>query len=158
MNTNSRGLVALSAITGLLLTVGCGKKEAAVPADTSAALPAAAPPPAAPAALRVTDVSTGKGLSADKNLATSTDTFGARDTIYVLVKTEGASKASKLEAKWTYNGKQTVNESTQNIAPTGGESRNEFHIQKAGSWGKGPYKVEIMLDGSPAGSKDFTVK
>jgi hypothetical protein len=153
MKMNSRGLFTISAVVLTLGTLACGKKDAAVPADTSAALPApAAPPPAAPAALHVTDVSTGKGLTADKNLGTTTDTFGVRDTIYVVVKTDGASTASKLDAKWTYNGKQTVKESTQNIAPTGGEARNEFHIQKATAWPKGSYKVEIMLDGSPAGS------
>jgi hypothetical protein len=156
MNINFRGLFAVTAVTGMLVIAGCKKKDADVPVDTSAALPA--PAPAAPVALHVTDVSTGKGLTADKNLATTTDTFGVRDTIYVLVKTDGASSASKLDAKWTYNGKQTVNESTQNIAPTGGEARNEFHIQKASAWPKGSYRVEIMLDGSPAGSKDFTVK
>jgi hypothetical protein len=157
MNINSRGFFTLTAVASMLVMAGCKKKDA-VPADTSAALPAPAPAPAAPAALHVTDVSTGKGLTADTNLSTPTDTFGVRDTIYVLVKTDGASTASKLDAKWTYNGKQTVNESSQNIAPTGGEARNEFHIQKASAWPKGNYKVEIMLDGAPAGSKDFTVK
>jgi hypothetical protein len=155
MNINSRGLLAVTAMAGMLVIAGCKKKDAGVPVDTSAALPAPAP---APVALHVTDVSTGKGLTADTNLGTPTDTFGVRDTIYVLVKTDGASTASKLDAKWTYNGKQTVKESTQNIAPTGGEARNEFHIQKASSWPKGNYKVEIMLDGAPAGSKDFTIK
>ena len=113
--------------------------------------------PAAPAPVHVTDVSTGKGLSADKNLVTATSDFGIRDTIYVVVKTEGTAPSAKLDAKWTYNGK-TVNESSQNIAPTGAESRNEFHIQKAGAWPKGAYKVEVMLDGTSAGSKDFTIK
>jgi hypothetical protein len=155
MNINSRGLLAVTAMAGMLVIAGCKKKDAGVPVDTSAALPAPAP---APVALHVTDVSTGKGLTADTNLGTPTDTFGVRDTIYVLVKTDGASTASKLDAKWTYNGKQTVKESTQNIATTGGEARNEFHIQKASSWPKGNYKVEIMLDGAPAGSKDFTIK
>jgi hypothetical protein len=157
MNINSRGLFTLTTMAGMLVIAGCKKKDADVPVDTSAALPAPAPAPA-PVALHVTDVSTGKGLTADTNLGTPTDTFGVRDTIYVLVKTEGSSTASKLDAKWTYNGKQTVNESSQNIAPTGGEARNEFHIQKATAWPKGNYKVEIMLDGAPAGSKDFTIK
>lgn len=156
MKTNSRGFFAAIAIAALLAAGACGKKDAAVPVDTSAAMPA--PAPAAPAALHVTDLSTGKGLTADTNLGTPTDTFGVHDTIYVLVKTDGASSASKLDAKWTYNGKQTVKESTQNIAPTGGEARNEFHIQKATAWPKGNYKVEIMLDGVSAGSKDFTIK
>ncbi len=154
MKINSRGIATIAAMAVMLATSGCKKKDAAV-ADTSAMLP---PAPEAPVALHVTDVSTGKGLTADKNLVTGTSDFGVRDTIYAVVKTDGASTGSKLDAKWTYNGKQTVNESSQNIAPTGGEARNEFHIEKKTAWPKGNYKVEVMLDGTSAGSKDFTIK
>ncbi len=155
MNFNSRGIIAMTAMAGLLVVAGCGKKDAAV-ADTSAMLPPAPPP--APAALHVTDVMTGKGMSTDKNLANETGDFGVRDTIYALVKTDGASSGAKLDAKWTYEGKQTVKTSSQNIAPTGGETRTEFHIEKKTAWPKGNYKVEVMLDGAAAGSKDFTIK
>jgi hypothetical protein len=157
MKMNSRGLALMSAMALVLVAAGCKKKDAAV-ADTAAMgpLPDTTTPVAAP--IHVTDVSTGKGLTADKNLVTPTSDFGVRDTIYVLVKTDGASTSSKLDAKWTYNGKQTVKEDTQNIAPTGGEARNEFHTHKATAWPKGAYKVEITLDGTAAGSKDFTIK
>jgi hypothetical protein len=157
MKMNSRSLAIMSAMALVLVAAGCKKKDAAV-ADTAAMgpLPDTTKPVAAP--IHVTDVSTGKGLTADKNLVTATSDFGVRDTIYVVVKTDGASTSSKLDAKRTYNGKQTVKEDTQNIAPTGGEARNEFHIQKATAWPKGSYKVEITLDGTAAGSKDFTIK
>ena len=158
MKMNSRGLALLGAMTLVFVAAGCKKKDAAV-ADTAALgpLPDTTTPAAAP--IHVTDVSTGKGLTADKNLMTATGDFGVRDTIYVLVKTEGASTNSKLDAKWTYNnGAKTVKEDTQKIAPTGGEARNEFHISKASAWPKGNYKVEIVLDGTSAGSKDFTIK
>jgi len=157
MKMNSRGIALMSVMALAFAAAGCKKKEAAV-TDTAAMgpLPDTTTPVAAP--IHVTDVSTGKGLTADKNLVTATTDFGVRDTIYVLVKTDGASTNSKLDAKWTYNGKQTVKEDTQNIAPTGGEARNEFHIQKATAWPKGNYKVEITLDGTAAGSKDFTIK
>lgn len=156
MKMNSRGFAVLAAMTLVLAAAGCKKKDAAV-TDTSAMgpLPDTTTPVAGP--IHVTDVSTGKGLTADKNLVTSTSDFGVRDTVYVLVKTDGASSSSKLDAKWTYNGK-TVKEDTQNIAPTGGEARNEFHIAKATAWPKGDYKVEIILDGTSAGSKDFKIK
>src|SRR6476620_6081116 len=158
MKINSRGLAVMGAMALVLAAAGCKKKEAAA-VDTTAMgpLPDTTTPVAAP--IHVTDVSTGKGLTADKNLVTATSDFGVRDTIYVLVKTDGASTSSKLDAKWTYNnGKQTVKEDTQKIAPTGGEARNEFHISKASAWPKGNYKVEIVLDGTSAGSKDFTIK
>ena len=156
MKINSRGFASLAAMALVFAVAGCKKKDAA-PVDTAAMAPVDTTPKA-PAPVHVTDVSTGKGLTADKNLVTATSDFGVCDTIYVVVKTEGAATSAKLDAKWTYNGKQTVNESTQNIAPTGPEARNEFHIQKASAWPKGAYKVEVMLDGASAGSKDFTIK
>ena len=156
MKMYSRGVASLAAIALLFAVSGCKKKDAAV-TDSSAMAPVDTTP-VAPAAVHVTDVSTGKGLTADKNLVTPTSDFGVRDTIYAVVKTEGAATGAKLSAKWTYNGKQTVGETSQDIAPTGAEARNEFHIQKKTAWPKGSYKVEIMLDGASAGSKDFTIK
>lgn len=156
MKMNSRGMASLAAMALVFAVAGCKKKDAAA-VDTAMAAPVDAMP-AAPAPVHVTDVSTGKGITADKNLVTPTSDFGVRDTIYVVVKTEGAAPSAKLDAKWTYNGKQTVNQSSLNIAPTGSEARDEFHIKKAGAWPKGAYKVEIMLDGASAGSKDFTIK
>jgi hypothetical protein len=79
-----------------------------------------------------------------------------RDTVYVSVKTEGAG-TGKLAAKFTFKDGQVVEESSQDIAPTG-DAYSEFHIMKATPWPKGDYKVEITLDGVAAGSKDFTVK
>ncbi len=155
MKINSRGVVTVAAMAVMLVTTGCKKKDAGV-ADTSAMMPP--PAPEAPAALHVTDVSTGKGFTADKDLRDGTSDFGVRDTIYALVKTDGAATGAKLSAKWTYNGKQTVKQSSTSISPTGGETRTEFHMQKGSAWPKGNYKVEVMLDGAPAGSKDFTIK
>jgi hypothetical protein len=50
-----------------------------------------------------------------------------------------------------------VGESTQDISPTA-DAYHEFHIVKKTAWPKGDYKVEILLDGVSAGTKDFTVK
>lgn len=132
----------------IALSSGCGKKEepAIVP-----------PPPAAAVALRVTSVDLGKGLTADKMVANSTDDFSPRDTVYVSVATEGASPAASLKARWTFEDGQVVDETTQSIAPTG-PARTEFHIAKPSGWPAGKYKVEITLDGALAGSKDFEVK
>jgi hypothetical protein len=129
------------------------KKQEAVPVDTGTVAPAPAP---APAALKVSGVETGKGLNADKTIKDDAHDFGVRDTIYASVKTEGAG-TGKLSAKWTYQGGKVVNESSQDISTTG-DAQHEFHITKATAWPKGDYKVEIMLDGVSAGSKDFTVK
>jgi hypothetical protein len=135
----------------LFIVAACGKKEAPPAADTTAMMPPAQ------AALAVASVETGKGLNADKTLANNTTEFGVRDTIYVTVRTTGTAAAAKLAAKWTFQDGQTVSESTQDIAPAG-DANHEFHIQKATAWPKGKYKVEVMLDGTSAGSKEFEIK
>lgn len=147
---SARALVALALITSI---AACGRKDNAATVDTSMAMN---PPAATVTALRVTEVETGKAVGADKRLTDDTDDFGVRDTIYVAVKTEGAGSGT-LAAKWTYQDGQTVEESSQSIATTS-DAWHEFHIQKASAWPKGNYKVEIMLDGASAGSKDFEIK
>jgi hypothetical protein len=150
MILNRKRLAALS--IALIVTAACGKKDNATVADTAAVAPPAAQ------ALRVTEIETGKGWNTDRTLRDGTDDFGVRDTVYVRVKTDGASAGATLAAKWTYQDGQTVEESSQTISPTGGEAVHEFHIQKATAWPTGNYKVEIMLDGVSAGSKEFEIK
>jgi hypothetical protein len=137
----------------LLLTIFACKKKEEAPVDTGVAM---APPAATVVALKVSGIETGKGINADKTIKDDAHDFGVRDTVYASVKTEGAG-TGKLTAKWTYQGGQPVNESTQDISPTG-DANHEFHITKATPWPKGDYKVEIILDGVSAGTKDFTIK
>ena len=151
---NSRAAVRAMALLLLIGAVACKKKEEAYPpADTTAAVTPA------PAAIHVAGIDVGKGINTDKTVKNTTDNFGVRDTIYASVKTEGASSAgSKLAAKWTFQDGQTVNETSTDIAPNEGQAIHEFHISKATAWPKGNYKVEILLDGTSAGTKDFSVK
>jgi len=137
----------------VLVMSGCKKKEEAPAVATTAAMPAPAP---APAAMHVTGVETGKGINADKTVKDDAHDFGVRDTVYVSVKTEGAG-SGKLAAKFTFQDGQTVNESSQDIAPTG-DANHEFHLSKKTAWPKGDYKVLITLNGDSVGVKDFTVK
>lgn len=129
----------------------CKKKEAPVPPAETAA-PAPAPP-----AFAVEIIEVGKGIGADKRVTAPTATFGRRDTIYVSVATEGAAPSKAISAKWTFQDGQVVKEQSESIAPTG-PAATEFHISKSKPWPVGKYKVEIAVDGAPAGSKDFEVK
>jgi outer membrane usher protein FimD/PapC len=49
-----------------------------------------------------------------------------------------------------------VDESTQTIAPTG-DARTEFHMSKPDGWPAGKYKLEVLVNGTTAGTKDFEV-
>ncbi|HUR93616.1 MAG TPA: hypothetical protein VMY76_03470 [Gemmatimonadales bacterium] len=132
---------------------GCKKKEAPAP-STEAAAPAPAP---APPAFAVQSIVVGKAIGADKRVTAPVETFGRRDTIYVSVATEGAAPSKTIAAKWTYQDGQVVKEQSEAIAPTG-PAATEFHISKPSRWPVGTYKVEISVDGSAAGSKEFEIK
>ena len=147
--------VARRALIGVLLfsaATACKKKDEAPAVDTSTI---ATPTPAA-AALKVDGIETGKGINADKTVKDDAHDFGVRDTVYVSVKTSGAG-TGKLSAKFTYQDGQTVSEESQDVSTTG-DATHEFHVAKATAWPKGDYKVDVMLDGVSAGTKDFTVK
>jgi hypothetical protein len=129
----------------------CKKKEAPAP-PAEAAAPAPAPP-----AFAVLAIEVGKGIGTDKRVMAPATTFGRRDTIYASVATEGAAPSKTISAKWTYQDGQVVKEQAETIAPTG-PAATEFHISKPKPWPVGKYKVEIVVDGAPAGGKDFEVK
>jgi len=109
------------------------------------------------AGVRVSQIDLGRSLNADKTIGDNTNSFKPTDTIYASVATSGSAPTTAVRARWTYQDGQVVNESTQTIAPTG-DARTEFHISKPDGWPPGKYKLEVFLDGSPAGNKDFEVE
>ena len=119
--------------------------------------PQSSPPPATQDALKVASISLGRAIAADKTVADQTDSFRPADTFYLSVKTEGSAASARLSARWTYEDGQLVSESTQSIAPSG-PAVTEFHASKPDGWPEGNYKVEVSLNGAPAGSKEFRVK
>jgi len=141
----------IAALSLTLLALACNKK-----ADSSSETGTTITP--APAAFRVTTIQLGPGIHSDKSPKSEAADFGRRDVIYAVVSTEGAAANAKLDAKWTFENGQTVNESSQVVSPAGGLARHEFHIQKATAWPTGNYTVEIMLDGVSAGTKNFVIK
>lgn len=149
----------IAAMAGALALSACGKKEAPAPTPPPATpmAPAPAPMAPAPAKVEVTSVDLGSAVGADQKVTAPMTEFGAKDTIYAAVSTAGTAPTAALAAKWTYQDGQTVNESSQTIAPTGA-SVTTFHIAKPDGWPVGNYKVEIMLDGKSVSTKDFSVK
>ena len=159
---SSLSLIAL-AVAGALVITACGKKEEATPpppAATTTPAPAPAPamtPPPAAAPVTVTSIDLGTAVGPDQKVTSPTTTFGKNDTIYAAVATTGSATNATLGAKWTFQDGQTVNDSSQTIAPTG-PAVTTFHISKPDGWPEGNYKVEISLNGAPVSSKDFAVQ
>jgi hypothetical protein len=113
--------------------------------------------PAVLTGVKVTGIDVGRSVTADKAIAEKTDSFRPGDTFYLSVKTDGSGPSATLTARWTYQDGQVVDESRQNIAPTGGPVVTEFHLSKPDGWPAGGYKVEVLLNGAPAGTRDFKV-
>ena len=138
--------ISMALLVALTLSAACSR-------------PSASPAPGAPPAtesVRVTDVDLGRSLGADKRVADKTDSFKPNETVYVSVTTEGSASSATLKARWTYEGDQLVQESSQTIAPTG-TAVTEFHVAKPDGWPKGSYKVEVFLNGNPVESESFKV-
>ncbi len=147
-----------SALLLLGTIAACNKKKDTTLTDTTSLGTTTATVAVDTAPLRVSDIQVGKGVGSDKKIGDQTTSFGLRDTMYVAVITEGAAKDAKLTAKWTFNGKQVVNESSQTISPSGGTTATEFHVNKKSAWPKGKYTVEVMLNGASSGTKELEVK
>ena len=113
--------------------------------------------PAVQPGVKITDIDVGRSVAADKTIAEKTGSFRPADTIYVSVKTDGSGPSATLTARWTYEDGQVVDESRQNIAPTGSATVTEFHLSKPDGWPAGGYKVEVLLNGASAGTRDFKV-
>lgn len=148
-----RTLCTLALGLAVVAAPACKKKTetAAAGPDTTRAAPTPAP-------FAVQGVEVGKQVGPDKRITMPGTTFAPRDTIYASVATEGAAPSKTLAAKWTFGtAGKLVKADSQTIAPTG-PAATEFHIAKPSGWPAGKYKVEISVDGSPAGSKEFEIK
>ena len=152
---NQRSMVRpLVACAVLALALGACKRS-----GTSSTAPTAPTPPpvSSPGVFRVTSVELGNMIDTGKRVARPTNEFAPNDTIYASILSEGSASQVAMVARWTYEDGQTVNETTQVIAPTG-PTATEFHIAKASGWPAGKYKVEVTANGALAGSREFEVK
>ena len=147
---NARIIPALAVSALLMLSAGCGRRDA----DTGASGSSVAKEPTS--ALSVKDIDLGNSVNPDKTVADHTGDFKPSETIYVSVETTGSGKGT-LKARWTYQEGQVVDETSQDLT-TSGPANTEFHISKASGMPVGHYRVEISLNGAVAGSKEFEVK
>ncbi len=61
-----------------------------------------------------------------------------------------------VTVRWVLNG-QTVSEATRDVSYTR-EAATEFHLQNSGGFPPGSYRVDVLVNGQPAGSRQFTVE
>lgn len=147
MRTYSRGLFC--ALASMALVAGACSRGADTRVDSAAGTVANN--------VAVTEIDLGRGIGADKRVTEAGDEFRPNDTIYAVVSTSGSAQSATLQARWTFQDGQVVDETSETISPTG-PAVTEFHISKPDGLPKGKYKVEILLNGTSTRSRDFTVK
>lgn len=141
----------------LVAVVACKGRDSAPAAGAESGTTAAAPDTAASNQFKVASVMIGKRIGENKMVTEPTFQFGPKDTIYASVSTEGARESAELRAVWRFQTGQTVDSSSQTIAPQGDEN-TEFHVSNPKGWPVGTYNVTIYANGDSVDSKNFAVK
>jgi hypothetical protein len=141
--------------TTILLALGasaCQKKTETV------SMPPAEPPAAsAPAAgARVERITVAKAVNADDSPGQAASTFGKSDTVYVSMWTAATPVGTEITARWLGPDGQQITED-KIVTDRAGDGYTSFHAANTNGWAPGTYRVEILLNGAPAGSTTFMV-
>ncbi len=104
--------------------------------------------------LHIRTIQVGRSLNSDNSVGNITTQFKPTDTIYAAVLTD-ATGSGTITARWTYAGRP-VSEENKKVSYRG-EAATEFHIRNSGGFPEGNYQVEILLDGTSVGTREFKV-
>jgi hypothetical protein len=105
--------------------------------------------------LRITTLQLGKALNPDNSVGTHTTRFKPDDTVYVSLLSDDPGYGT-VTVRWLLNG-QVVSEAKRDVSYTRAAA-TEFHLQNSGGFPHGSYRVEILINGQPAGSREFRVE
>jgi len=97
----------------------------------------------------------GRSLNSDNSVGNHTTRFRPDDTVYVALLSEMPGSGT-ISVRWILNG-QTVKEESREVSYTR-EAATEFHLQNSGGFPPGTYRVEILVNGQPAGTREFRVE
>jgi hypothetical protein len=157
-----KALVRVRLATSLALAlaatlVACAKKEPPAPPPEPTAVPAPTVevPTPVPAA-HLDKITVSKSVNADKSPGEAAAGFGKKDTVYVSFWVADAPVGTELKARWS-DPKGTQLTEDKIVTDKPGSGYSEFHAAKKSGWASGTYKVELFLNGQPAGTASFTV-
>lgn len=97
----------------------------------------------------------GRSLNPDNSVANHTTRFKPDDTVYVALLSEQPGSGD-VTVKWVLNG-QVVKEETRSVSYTRAAA-TEFHLQNSGGFPAGTYRADILVNGQPAGAREFRVE
>ena len=134
--------------------VACDRSQRSTRTDAPAVSSGSSALPA-----KVTGIELGNAVTAEGRVAAGAakSTFAPSETIYVSVLTDRPPAGATLSARWTYEDGQLVSEGHESLT-SAERNATEFHISKPDGWPAGRYKVEIALNGQPAGGREFEVR
>jgi hypothetical protein len=105
--------------------------------------------------LQVEMLQLGRALNPDNSVSAHTTRFKPDDTVYVSLLSEQPGSGT-VTVRWLLNG-QTVSEAKRDVSYTR-PAATEFHLQNSGGFPPGNYRVEVLVNGQSAGSRDFRVE
>jgi hypothetical protein len=107
--------------------------------------------------VQVNRIDLGRAIGADSRITTTTESFAPRDTVYAAVVLAGPAPGAQVTARWTSPDGSVVTETTQTVPASEAEAVTEFHIVKPEGLAPGTYRVDILVDGQVASTKEFTI-
>jgi hypothetical protein len=105
--------------------------------------------------LQVATLQLGRSLNPDNSVGTHTTRFKPDETIYVSLLSEEPGEGT-VTVRWIFGG-QVVSEAMREVSYLR-PAATEFHLQNSGGFPEGEYRVEILVNGQPAGSREFRVE
>jgi hypothetical protein len=145
-----------AAVSLAVATAACQKKT-----ETAAYPPPGSEPPmvqatAVPAGARVERITVVKAINSDDSPGQAAMTFGPKDTVYVSMWTASTPVGTEIAARWFGPNGQQLNED-KIVTDRAGDGYTSFHAAMPKGWPPGTYRVDILLNGAPAGSTTFTI-
>ncbi|HEX9687774.1 MAG TPA: hypothetical protein VGB47_01730 [Thermoanaerobaculia bacterium] len=150
-------LPLVAAIVLAIVVPACRKKTetAAYPAAGTEA-PAAGQPASPVGGARIERITVAKAVKTDDSPGETAASFGKNDTVYVSMWTANTPVGTEITARWYGPDGQQVTED-KIVTDRAGEGYTSFHAANTNGWSAGTYRVEILLNGAPAGSTTFTI-
>lgn len=105
--------------------------------------------------LKVSTLQLGRSLNPDNSVGTHTTRFKPDDTVYVAILSDEPGYGS-VTVRWHLHG-QKISEATREVSYTRAAA-TEFHLQNSGGFPTGSYRVDVLINGAPAGSREFRVE
>jgi hypothetical protein len=104
--------------------------------------------------LTVKSVQLGRSINSDDSVGSITNRFKPGETVYVAALTDGPG-TSTITARWYFQGRM-MSEESKDVSYRE-PAATEFHVQYAGGFPPGDYRVELLVDGMPVETRNFTI-